>query len=682
MLQTIQSPKTHFGSKKGACWVVPFERNHRYVDREVVGKVKRRLFVKCQPERIAIFGLGGVGKTQIALELAYQTRDLYPDCAIFWLPAVDMESLQQAYQTVADELGISPFEANEDVKSVVKKYLSEPSAGRWLLILDNADEMDMWIDPNNPSNGGLKDYLPMSDKGAIVFTTRNTKVAQHLASADVIEIPEMDEQRATHVLQKCLVDHDLLHDVENTRKLLNRLTYLPLAIVQAASFINENRMTLKVYVDLLDTQEQSAIELLSEDFEDKGRYKCTRNPVATTWLTSFEQIRRQNPTAANYLCVMACLQEKDIPISLLPHMAEVEQKKTLGVLSSYSFLRVRHEVARLDMHRLVHLATRNWLRSINSLQMWQLNVLNGLGNYFPKIEMTHRNSWRAAIPHALRILDLTADEDHTADRLPVLLKVGMCQNHDGRPREAEIHFNELLQSASELDGPECNYSIMALDGLAESHSRQGNSAKAIELCKEIVQIQTRVHGPGSFHVNFAISRLSTAYREGGDNEKSGELCKEVILYFINTLGPGSCEAMDAIYGLVLSYTSQGRISDAAELSLQLLNISRKVFGSNHPRTTGAMTALGIIYMEQWRLQEAGELFAEALEVNTRILGPEDTDTMRAAGFMATLWGYQGRHDDAIALKKECVRLCRQAYGADHRMTKAQISHLEKWTTPK
>jgi len=217
-----------------------------------VGKVKCRLFAKNQPERIAIFGLGGIGKTQIALELAYQTRELYPDCAIFWLPAVDTESLQQAYQRVADQLGIALGDTREDVMRLVKDHLSRSSTGRWLLIFDNADEIDMWSESQISTTGGLKDYLPTSNEGAIVFTTRSNKVAQYLAETEVIEIAEMDEQKTTRVLRNTLISKELLHDTESTRKLLSRLTFLPLAIVQAASFINENRLTLASYVDLLD----------------------------------------------------------------------------------------------------------------------------------------------------------------------------------------------------------------------------------------------------------------------------------------------------------------------------------------------------------------------------------------------------------------------------------------------
>lgn len=648
----------------------------------MLGKVKRRLFINNKWERIAIFGLGGVGKTQISLELAYQTRELYPDCAIFWIPAVDMESLQHAYQTVADQLGIVLADPNEDVKSLVKSHLSKPSAGRWLLIFDNADEINMWIESKDSTTGRLKEYLPASNQGAIVFTTRSNKVAQYLADTDIIEIPEMDEHKATDVLRNSLVEKNLLQDINSTQKLLSRLTFLPLAIVQAASFINENRMTLTKYVELLDGQEQSAIDLLSEDFEDTGRYKSIRNPVATTWLTSFEQIQRQNPLAADYLCFMACLKEKDILISFFPPASNVEQQKAIGVLSSYSFVRVRHEGSRLDMHRLVHLATRNWLQSIGSLRAWQLYVLNWLAAHLPLVDQSNRSQWRAAIPHALQILSLTASENQLPARAHVLNAAAICLIKDGRYREGEKLFSEALEISETLHGPENPFTLAVGSGLVGSYSLQGKSAKAIKLCEEILEKKTKLHGSESLEATRAILRLSCVYRENGDHYKAQELCRKATPHFLKALGLGSDETMDAIFILVMAYIFYGQFSDATELSLQSLDINKKVFGADHPRTVGIIVGMARMYMEQWRLKEAEALITEAIEILKRIYGPEHPETISTMMLLARAWEYQGQYKQAIVMQTECIRISSQLHGSDHWVTQMYRTELEELMNPK
>jgi hypothetical protein len=152
----------------------------------------------------------------------------------------------------------------------------------------------------------LIDHLPRSKQGCIVFTTRDRKTAVKLAQQNVVEVPEMDEEVAKQLLQKYLIHLDLVNNRKDTAALLVELTYLPLAIVQAAAYINKNGTALAKYLLLLKEQEEDVIELLSEEFEDDGRYRDVKNPVATTWLISFEQIRRRSPLAADYLSFMAC----------------------------------------------------------------------------------------------------------------------------------------------------------------------------------------------------------------------------------------------------------------------------------------------------------------------------------------------------------------------------------------
>lgn len=280
-----------------------------------------------------------MGKTQVVLELAYRIREKYPKSSIFWIPATNSESLLQAYLEVGQQLGIYGLdEEKADIKKLVQRHLSQESAGRWLLIFDNADDMDMWI--QNARYGsqspGLIDYLPRSSQGCVVFTTRSRKVAVKLAQQNVIKVLEMDEEAAMQVLSKSLIDQGLLQNREDTIKLLQKLTFLPLAIVQAAAYINENGTTLANYLLLLEDQEQNVIELLSEDFEDEGRY---RNPVATTWLVSFEQIRRRDPLAADFLSFTSCIDPRDIPQSLLPPAASRKKEiDAIGTLSAYSFV--------------------------------------------------------------------------------------------------------------------------------------------------------------------------------------------------------------------------------------------------------------------------------------------------------------------------------------------------------
>ncbi|KAK5073395.1 hypothetical protein LTR70_010318 [Exophiala xenobiotica] len=173
----------------------------------------------------------------------------------------------------------------------------------------------------------------------------------------------MGEKAATQLLKKSLASPNLVDDTQDATALLESLTYFPLAIAQAAAYINENGITLSDYSLLLEQKEEETIDILSEEFKDYGSYRDVKNPVATTWLISFERIQRSDPLAAGYLSFIACVNPRDIPESLLPPGPSRNQEvKAIGTLAAYSFISRRPVEFSLDLHRLVHLATRNWLR--------------------------------------------------------------------------------------------------------------------------------------------------------------------------------------------------------------------------------------------------------------------------------------------------------------------------------
>jgi hypothetical protein len=125
-------------------------------------------------------------------------------------------------------------------------------------------------------------------------------------------------------------------------ELLSMLSFLALAIVQAAAFINANDVTLLDYISHYRNSERDAMYLLNKEFEDEGRYLETKNPVATTWYISFEQVRRRNALAASYLSFMASTASIDIPASMLPPSnPKIKQLEALGTLKAYAFIAER-----------------------------------------------------------------------------------------------------------------------------------------------------------------------------------------------------------------------------------------------------------------------------------------------------------------------------------------------------
>ncbi|KAL1893739.1 hypothetical protein Sste5346_006240 [Sporothrix stenoceras] len=341
-------------------WQVPFERNPCFTGRTAeLDHIHRQLFTQHHTAKVAITGLGGIGKTQLVIELLFRLRDEYQDCSFLWIPATTNESLLQAYRKAAQELCIPGWDDKEtDVTQLVQSHLSNENAGRTVLVFDNADDIGIWVKQRTPKARRMLDCLPKGDHVSILFTTRTTELAIKLISKRecLVELPEIGKRDGKELFRKLLVKQDLLNNEDDVVALLKWLTYLPLAIVQASMYINQNKCDLQTYLSLLSEQEEDVVELLSYDFEGHGRQDSDgKNPIATTWLISFVKIRERDALAADYLSFMACVDTKNIPQLLLPPGPSRKTKTdALGTLQGYSFITIPSVDAAINIHRLSH----------------------------------------------------------------------------------------------------------------------------------------------------------------------------------------------------------------------------------------------------------------------------------------------------------------------------------------
>ncbi|XTI94184.1 hypothetical protein V2W45_1473413 [Cenococcum geophilum] len=614
-----------------ACWYVPLARNKKFVGRSAqLNELEANLFTEGHCPKFAIIGLGGVGKTQIALELAYRIREKHPDCSVFWVPATSAENLQQAYVGVGQQLRIIGLEdKEEDIKKLVQHHLSQENAGQWLLIMDNADDMDMWFKKSdiNTNTTRLIDYLPRSSKGSIVFTTRSRKAAVKFADRNVIQVTEMDRDAATQVLRNSLINKEISND-HAVVQLLRQLTFLPLAIVQAAAYINENDISLAEYLSLLDDREENIVEVLSEDFEDEGRYHDIKNPIATTWLISFEQIRIRDALAADYLSFMSCIDPKAIPLSLLPP-AQSKKKiiDAIGTLSAYSFITKRPDNQSLDIHRLVHLATRNWLRAQNLLSEWIAKAIAQLADVFPNDNHKNRILWRTYLPHAQYVYAPGLFQENFKGSLLLFQKFGLCLLSDGRWDEAEQPFMQVMEASARVLGKDHPSTLTSMANLASTFWNQGRWKEAEELEVQVMEMRKRNQG----------------------RWKEAEELK---------------------------------VQEAEELNVQVMETRKRVLGQEHPDTLTSMANLVSMYRNQGRWKEAEELEVQVMETRKRVLGHEHPDTLTTMNNLAFTWKLQCRDNKALALMEECFKLRKKKLGPDHPNTMSSLRALNEWQMEK
>jgi tetratricopeptide (TPR) repeat protein len=351
----------------------------------------------------------------------------------------------------------------------------------------------------------LVKYLPVSNQGAIIFTTTDRKTAMTLTLQNIMELPEIEQDIAQRMLEMCLISP--MNEPEAADLLLKELASLPLAIMQASAYINVNKITQRQYLLLLAKQKEGVVKLISKEYKDI---------IALTWLISFKQIRRQDAVAADYLLFMAYIDLSDVPLALLPTTSPREKGiDAVGTLVDYSFVSKRTAESSLDLHRLVHLSTRNWLKKQEFLSEWTQVAITRLLKVFPDDNHGNRSKWRRLLPHAKSVLSSGLPREENKARMNLAYKQATALFSDGRFDKAEAYCNDALQSCKEILGPEHPSTLAIIANLASTYRNQGRWKEAEEPQATELKICSRVLGKEHPSTLTSIANLASTYWNQG-----------------------------------------------------------------------------------------------------------------------------------------------------------------------
>ncbi|KAI3571423.1 hypothetical protein IWW34DRAFT_709803 [Fusarium oxysporum f. sp. albedinis] len=491
---------------------------------DVLMKLKSLLFQR-NSRKVALVGLGGIGKTQIALQLAYWMKEKKQDYSVFWVPALSRASFEQACVQIIDACDI-PTADNSDAVESVRQYLSSKRAGKWLLVVDNADDAQT-VMGSVGAESAIYRSLPQSDEGRTLFTTRYRKVAVSVAGRNIVEVPAMSPDEATSYLKEALIQ-EISSDEQVMNCLLTLLTHLPLAITQAAAYLNENQISLREYVQLFEKTDRDKIELLSAEFQDDTRYKQSQDPVATTWFISFNQIRNANELASRILMFLSCIEPKAVPQSMLPEGESQQQlTRAIGTLCGYRFLDRRGSGEVFDMHSLVHLAIRSWVAENNSQKEQSQAAIARLREVFPTDEWENREIWRRYMPHAIKLLRCTED-DWSGELCELGYWAGRCLRVDGRVTEG-VKLLEHVVAVKETTLAENHPDRLASQHtLAMAYEANGQIKEAVELLEYVVAIGQTTLAENQPDQLASQHELATTYRSNGQIKEAVELLEHVV----------------------------------------------------------------------------------------------------------------------------------------------------------
>lgn len=689
-----------------AHYYLPLHENEHFVRRtNIFDALEKKLFQERRRE-VALVGLGGAGKTQIALQLAYDVKQTRPEHSIFWVSALSTESFDRSCAAIADELGIQ--DAKWDSKELLHQYLQTDTAGKCIIIIDNADDGKILYGTAD-NTGGLYKYVADPKDGQILFTTRSGDVAREDYQRDVIEIPKMEFDEAIMLMKELSVPETLLQSREQTMNLLKELTYLPLAIAQASAYLRRNGISISKYLTLPRSEEKVMVDLMSRAFNDNNLYEKAQRAVATTWLVSFEQIRENDANAADVLGFLSCIEPKMIPESLLSEFKNFTESKlieAIGTLSEFAFLKRQEGSKFLDMHSLVHLAARVWLKESGQAEATIESALEQVYARFLDIRWETRMIQMDYLPHALKITqdDMTKQME---TRYDLIHEVALSLYEEGRFAESVIsgedslrwreqhlvedHF-KLLESQYQLGAAykgngqvkdaissleravELASKTMAEDDLprllcqsrlAQAYKRNGQTKDAIQMLERVVEIQSSKLAEDDVAQLSAQRMLASAYLDNGQIKEAIRLLEQIVEIMPRNLAEDHPLRLGAQHSLAMAYRREGQVKDAIRLLERIVTTESKTLVQDHPDQLTMQRSLAVAYRKQGRVKDAIRLLERIVEVKSKTL-PEDSSNRLASQYeLAKAYQKDDETEKAVELLEHIVAIARRTLASDH-----------------
>jgi tetratricopeptide (TPR) repeat protein len=630
--------------------MVPFTRSRSFVGRSsLLAQIREHCLLR-EGQKLTIYGLGGCGKTAIALEAAYELRDHNPLCAVFWIAAVSRESVELSFQEIGVLLNIpGDLDQKTDTKQLVKARLSDETFGPWLLVVDNADDTSILFGFREGNHGAerLIDYLPSSRHGSVLFTTRTRLAAVELSGANSIALGQLTISEAIDVLEtRLLPEHRYeLKDRKVTNEFLDMLACFALAIVQAAAFINKNDITLEDYMFHYRGNEKDAMDLLSKEFEDQSRYRETENPIATTWYITLEQIRKHNEESVRLLSFMACMENNDIPETLLPPSNDkLKRAEAIGTLKAYAFVTERtarnggqkeqapQPTKTFDIHPLVHLAMRGWLKAHGQWSLYITEAMQRISDVLSYRGTASRDRWIPCLLHASQFANIPELRTYK-NSIRLLSQIGQCYLVLGKYFNSETYFRKAFERSERLLG-------------------------RADLCT-----QTHLHDRGL--VLMVIRRFKEAE----------SIFQETTAMLKEIKGKEDSVAMSALDDLGRVLSKSGKHTEAREIQEEQLAMSKRILGGMHPDTIDRAGSLARTYHANNMFREALTLYIEQIQLSAKGLGKTHVTTTRLVEGLAGVLGKTGNHTEAEDLYRQMLALCENSFGREHPETQKFIINL-------
>jgi tetratricopeptide (TPR) repeat protein/transcriptional regulator with XRE-family HTH domain len=662
-------------------WSVHFPRNPLFTGREEMLEILHTCLgsepLVALTQSYALHGLGGVGKTQLVLEYAYQHALEYS--AVGWIAAETTETVVSSLLRVAEHFQLPDWQDTDQqrVVAAVQRWLSIHS--QWLLIWDNLEDL-----------GLLPHFLPSLRQGSVLITTRS----QALGSlAHGVDLCPMGEEEGRLLLLRRAKMLSPQAPAEQMRKLVTSrpteyaaagdlvsvLGGLPLALDQAGAYIEETGCSLSDYLHRYSEQRVRLLERRGGVGSDHPQ------SVMTTFQLALEQVDRKQKAAADVLRVCAFVYAEGIPEELFilgaehlgPALAPLASDPTwfdqaVAVLRSLSLVQRQPETHTLSLHRLVQAVIREPMSEQEQV-VWLKRVLKSLNVVFPAVRLETAEVRKQAerfLPHVLPLVDLLPDQEGGQELAEALQNAAQYLRVRAQYEQAETMYQRAIRVKERVLGPEHLQVATSLNGLGQLYWEQGKYEQAEPLFQRALAIYEQQAGPDYPQVASLLENLAALYAEQGNYELAEPLFQRVVSMREQAMGSGHAGVAVSLANLADCYADQGKYEQAEPLYQRALAIWDQTLGREHSYAAHSLSGLARLYTEQGKYEEAEPLFQQALTNREQHLGQHHPQTAETLYDLAILRQKQGNLNEALSLAKDALQICSEMLGEAHPKTLA------------
>lgn len=657
-------------------WNVP-SRNPYFTGRLEVLEPLHRLLNK-EPDTIqiqALTGLGGIGKTQTAVEYAYRYRQDYQ--AALWIPAESREEVLGHIIDIVGWLINVPEHAAEKQDNLVAAFrqwlMTHP---HWLVILDNLTDWDI-----------LRDIVPSRGQGHILVTSRSQATGTMASALTLKQL--RPEEGALFLLRraKLLSIVDPLSKTSSTLQaeavaLVEQLGGLPLALDQTGAYIEESKCSLIDYLKLYQTQH---MELLRQ----RGTLvQSHAESVFVSWLLAFERVQKENAAAADLLRACAFLAAEGVPEELfteggtelpsLLHEAGGDQlrwNQTLKVPLKYSLLSREAERKFLGMHPLVQMVQRDSL-SEQDQKSWAECAILLINRAFPEVEFAVWERCQRLLPNALqgtRLIEQRGCVFPEAARL--LHQTGRYLVERAQYKEAQPLLERALALREQMLGDSNTDVAISMNDLAGLYYQRGEYRKALPLLKRALEIYEQVQGLDALEVANNLDGLARLYQAQSQYEDALPLYQQALALREQVLEQNHPALATSFNNLAELYFAKGEYGQALPFAQRALAIREQKLEATHPDLAQSLNMLAEIYRAMLQPKQALPLFQRALAIREQTLQPNHPSIAASLNNLAELYFNQNQIQLAIPLFERALRIDEQAYGKNHPDMAATLFNL-------